>query len=63
MCVYVGGLMAGEYRVEVGVSGTRQVRGSYKEQNSIIFNSLLVLPLKKSSMFKHLNFNRLFIIF
>lgn len=49
VCVCVGGLMAGVLRVEVGVSGTRQVRGSYKEQNSIIFNSPLVSPLKKMS--------------
>lgn len=49
--VCVGGLMAEGYRVEVGVSGTRQVRGSYKEENSIIFNSLLVSPLKKTSLY------------
>lgn len=48
----MGGLMAGEYRVGVGVSEARQVRGSYKEQNSIIFKCLLVLCLKKSA-FKH----------
>lgn len=47
--VCVGGLMAGEYRVGVGVSEARQVRRSYKDQNSIIFNCPLLLPffLKK----------------
>lgn len=53
-----GGLMAGEYRVGVRVSEARQGRGSYKEQNCLICNCLLVFAFVYTYI--HTNNNNLF---